>query len=240
MMMPGMDGAELIRRVKGDARFASVPSVLMTSIGRSAVTDRLRESGLAHCLTKPVKRSLLIETLTRALSHRSAPAPSVSEPNAGGAAPSSAHPGVRVLLVEDNPVNQKVALRQLQKMGCRADAVGNGMEAVIVLRTVPYDIVLMDCQMPEMDGYEATRRIREMEKRRSEQLALMEPDRPHPESRRTPIIAVTAHAMADDRAKCLAAGMDDYLSKPVRMEELEAVIHRWTRPDAQRDVTGEA
>jgi PAS domain S-box-containing protein len=235
MMMPGMDGAELIRRVKADPRLVTTRAILMTSIGRSAITDRLRDSGLAHCLTKPVKRTLLAEIMTRVLSE------SPSDP-AGAGPPPVAPPrlvhGARLLLVEDNPVNQKVTLRQLQKLGYRADAVGNGMEAVVVLRTIPYDLVLMDCQMPEMDGYEATRRIRGMEERRREQLARMEPDRPHPESRRVPVIAITAHAMPGDREKCLAAGMDDYITKPVRVEDLKDVLFRWLgRADADSPET---
>ncbi|MBU4460432.1 MAG: response regulator, partial [Verrucomicrobia bacterium] len=224
MMMPGMDGAELVRRVKADPRLVGTRAILMTSIGRSTITDRLRESGLAHCLTKPVKRGLLVEVMTRVVAERS---PSPASPVPPVVPPRPGSPGARLLLVEDNPVNQKVTLRQLQKLGYRADAVGNGMEAVVVLRTIPYDLVLMDCQMPEMDGYEATRRIRDMEERRREQLSRMEPDRPHPETRRTPIVAITAHAMPGDREKCLAAGMDDYISKPVRLEDLKDVLFRW-------------
>ena len=225
MMMPGMDGAELIRRVKADPGLASTRAILMTSIGRSAITDRLRESGLAHCLTKPVKRALLAEIMARVLSE--APVEGVAAGPSPAAMPRKPVHGARLLLVEDNPVNQKVTLRQLQKLGYRADAVGNGMEAVVVLRTIPYDLVLMDCQMPEMDGYEATRRVRAMEERRREQLARMEPDRPHPESRRVPVVAITAHAMPGDREKCLAAGMDDYITKPVRLEDLKDVLFRW-------------
>ncbi len=217
------------KRMEGDlteaaTRLVGTRAILMTSIGRSTITDRLRESGLAHCLTKPVKRGLLAEVMTRVLAERS---PSPTSPVTPVVPPRPGSPGARLLLVEDNAVNQKVTLRQLQKLGYRADAVGNGMEAVVVLRTIPYDLVLMDCQMPEMDGYEATRRVRDMEERRREQMSRMEPDRPHPETRRTPIVAITAHAMPGDREKCLAAGMDDYISKPVRLEDLKDVLFRW-------------
>jgi CheY-like chemotaxis protein/HPt (histidine-containing phosphotransfer) domain-containing protein len=118
---------------------------------------------------------------------------------------------VRILLVEDNTVNQKVALRILERAGHRADAVGNGLEALAAMEGVPYDIVLMDIQMPEMDGFEATRRLRELEAGQ----------------RHMPVIAMTAHALKGDRENCIQAGMDDYVAKPLHPKELLSVIDRW-------------
>jgi CheY-like chemotaxis protein len=118
---------------------------------------------------------------------------------------------VRVLVAEDNVVNQKVAQRHLAKLGIHADIVGNGLEALEALRRIPYDLVLMDCQMPELDGYEATRQVR----------------RGEAGSANVPIVAMTANAMHGDKERCLESGMDDYIAKPVRQKELVEVIERW-------------
>ena len=134
-------------------------------------------------------------------------------PAARAAAPRPAGDGRprRVLLAEDNPVNQMVARRMLERLGLQVDIASNGVAALAVLETVPYDAVFMDCQMPEMDGYQTTRAIRQGE----------------PAGQHLPIIAMTANAMSGDRERCLAAGMDDYVSKPLRLEELQAAVARW-------------
>ena len=144
-------------------------------------------------------------------------------------AESARRPG-RILLVEDNPTNQKVALAMLQKLGWRADVAANGLEAVRAVKHMAYDLVLMDCQMPEMDGFAATRSIRELEAG-SSPLAAGHPGASasglEHRASRLPIIAMTANSMQGDRARCLEAGMDDYISKPVQPEDLAEKINRW-------------
>ena len=218
MMMSDMSGEQLGRAVKADAEIKETRLVMLSSPGRQGKAPRLEEAGFAGCLAKPVKPSLLFDCL---LTEFGIQASETGEAAAGRLAArrmlaedksrARARRGkARILLAEDNPVNQKVALKVLEKLGYRADAVGNGLEAVQALDTIPYDIVLMDCQMPEMDGYEATGRIRSMQR-----------------DKHTPIIAMTANSMKGDREKCLQAGMDDYLSKPFTAPVLAEVIDKW-------------
>jgi signal transduction histidine kinase/CheY-like chemotaxis protein/HPt (histidine-containing phosphotransfer) domain-containing protein len=199
MHMPGMDGVEVAQGLRARERTRELPLLLLTSLGgRPAGGDEL---GLLH-LTKPVKAAALRSVVAGALG-ASLP-PSVAKPTA---VPQRA---LRVLLAEDNVVNQRVALLMLDRLGHRADVVANGLEAVQAVMTTPYDVVLMDVQMPELDGLGATERLR------SEL----------PPERQPRIIAMTAGALAEDRERCLAAGMDDFLSKPVRREELAAALAR--------------
>jgi PAS domain S-box-containing protein len=207
--MPGMDGLALTDTIRRDHSSATLPIVLMTSLGQS---QRLENavSGSVACITKPVKHVQLHDGLLTALGASDAEAPAAT-PSVAVSPDSTPHKRTRVLIVEDNMINQKVAMIQLRKLGYAADAVANGVEAIEALDRISYDIVLMDCQMPELDGYEATRLIRMTEGT----------------SRRTPIIAMTAHALATDRQKCLDAGMDDYLSKPLDVKHLKAALDRW-------------
>ncbi len=216
LMMPGMDGFELAREIKSDPAIASVHLVMLTSFGARGHGAAAREAGVAAYLTKPVRQSQLFDCLANVISiAQTAPTPDDSHPTAKlvtrhtlKEAEMMSHK--RILLAEDNVVNQKVAVRQLQKLGYRADAVANGREALEALERIPYDLVFMDCQMPEMDGYQATGEIRRREGT----------------AKHTFIVAMTANAMEGDRAKCIAAGMDDYVSKPVRAEDLNAVLAR--------------
>ena len=223
MQMPGKSGAELLSAVKCDPTLSTVPMVALTSLGTggSIDPDTLRRHTDICAVSKPVRQDALRDAALRLLDPqrlRGSEADTVATAPEAVDDPDASSPA-RILLAEDNPVNQGVALRQLRKLGYHCvDAVGNGKEALAALAQQSYAMVLMDCQMPEMDGYETTRRIREQEQGR----ALV------PGAGRIPIVAMTAHALEGDREKCLAAGMDDYLSKPVRLEELLHVMQRWT------------
>jgi PAS domain S-box-containing protein len=211
MQMAGMDGWMLAKAIKADPLLAGTRLVMMTSLDRHEDANAMREAGLDAYLTKPVRHAHLFESLSRVIANESSqPAKAaMCEQTAGGAPP--AVNAMRILIAEDNVVNQKVAISQAHKLGCHADVVGNGREALDALEAAEYDLVLMDCQMPELDGYKATARIREREG------AL----------RHTNIVAMTAHAIEGDREKCLAAGMDDYLSKPLRFDALREIINRY-------------
>ncbi len=197
MHMPGMDGIELAHRLR--ALRPDLPLVLYTSLGGEEI-----DPVFAAVLAKPVKQSQLFDVLVSLLSSGTIERAAVD--GDGTAALGERHP-LRILLAEDNNVNQQLALLLLESMGYRADVAANGVEAVEAVNRLPYDLVLMDVQMPEMDGLEATRRIRA--------------DGPGTQPR---IVAMTANAMQGDREACLAAGMDDYLAKPIRPEALAAAL----------------
>ena len=212
---PESDGVALCRRVKEQAGTREVRLVVMTALGHCVSdTARLEEIGFSACLTKPVRQSQLracLQLLARA-ARPTQEAVSVRMVTQRLMADADRR-RQRLLVVEDNPINQEVALAILHDAGYRADAVANGAEALAALRAGGYDLVLMDCQMPELDGYEATRRIRASPTGTSWS--------------KIPIVAMTANAMKDDRQKCLDAGMDDYVTKPVQARELVEVIERW-------------
>ena len=209
--MPGMDGVTLGRCIKADASLGPIRLVLLTPLGRQGVTPPAADPAFAACLTKPVRRADLLHSLLDG--------PPTAAPVASARPfPQRYRGAIRILLVEDNITNQQVAVGILNKLGLRAEVAANGAEAVKILETLPFDLVLMDVQMPEMDGLQATRLIRDP---RSGVL-----------NHRVPIIAMTAHAMHGDRERCLAAGMDDYITKPVSLSDLVAALQKWLRPAA--------
>ena len=216
MQMPGMNGLELARLIKGDPALSSASLVMLTSMGQRGDGDRAREAGISAYLTKPIRQAELRDCLAAVVGHgrSSEPRDPASLITRYSLKEEQGSSEVRVLLVEDNPVNQRVAGAMLKKLGYRVDVAANGREALDAISRFPYPAVLMDVQMPEMDGLEATREIR----RREEES----------DARRLPIIAMTANAMQGDRETCLASGMDDYISKPVKAAELGEVLERWT------------
>jgi signal transduction histidine kinase/DNA-binding response OmpR family regulator len=223
MLMPGMDGLDLAARVR--ERVPGLPVVLASSVGRRDVEadPRWGSAGIGAVVTKPIKASPLHAAIASVLGvevgdRAEEGAASLLDPELG-----SKHP-LRILLAEDNVVNQKLAIRLLEKLGYRADVAGNGIEALQALERQPYDLLLTDIQMPEMDGVEATRRIIER----------------WPEGERPRIVAMTAEAMQGDRERFLEAGMDDYVMKPIRVEELVTAITRTPRRGAIAPAQGPA
>ena len=224
--MPEMDGLTLARAIKAEPAIAGTRLIALTPLGHVLAEKEMQDAGIDAALSKPVKQSRLFDCLVNVIGKAEATNLWVPRP---GAAPAPAIPaGLRakleqthVLLAEDNAVNQKVALALLKKLGCSADAVGNGIEALQALPRIPYALIFMDCQMPEMDGFEATRLIRKRE---------LGTGRACPWTSPVYIIALTAGTMPGDREKCLAAGMNDYVSKPVRLADLQAALERWQAP----------
>jgi signal transduction histidine kinase/CheY-like chemotaxis protein/HPt (histidine-containing phosphotransfer) domain-containing protein len=223
MLMPEVDGVELGRRIKADPEIVSTHLIMMTSVAQRGDTANLERIGFSGYLSKPIRQSQLRECLSLVMG-KPVQAPSGHMPSRAiitrHSVAEAAKRRVRILLAEDNITNQQVALAILKKLGYRADVAANGLEAVHALRTIPYDLVLMDCQMPEMDGYEATRLIRD----KSSGVL----------NSGVPIIAMTAHAMKGDREKCIKEGMSDYIAKPVQPQDLADILARWL-PGALRE-----
>jgi signal transduction histidine kinase/DNA-binding response OmpR family regulator len=217
--MPERDGLDLAREIKADASVGPLHLILLTSMDSLALHQEKSEaeSLFTFVMTKPVKQSVLYETLLKCGGYLKSTHQKGSGQKRAARLTTLRKPGelpfhgLRVLVAEDNPVNQRVTIGQLRSLGVQAEAVGNGAEAIKVLEAIPYPVVLMDCQMPVMDGFEAARRIRDMEAQGAP---------------RTHIIALTANAMQGDRERCLEAGMDDYLAKPVRPVLLMGALTR--------------
>ena len=210
MMMPGMDGAAVAAEIRADPALKDMVVILLTSAGHSDHPV----PGIDVELVKPVRPSLLFDVLHSLLAAKPEHANRQVVDDGVSASDKAAHRWARVLVVEDNVANLKVAVRMVEKLGYRADVAANGVEAVRVLDEVRYDAVLMDCHMPEMNGFDATRAIRRKET----------------DGQHTPVIAMTASALSGDRERCLAAGMDDYISKPIKLHVVAAVLERWLTP----------
>jgi two-component system sensor histidine kinase/response regulator len=219
--MPEIDGYGLARMVQDDFRLAPTPMIMLTSSAQRGEAEKTQQAGIDAYLTKPVRAGQLRSALHRVLS-RSRPHPRTSD--APTAVPATASPATTatagpatVLLVEDNVVNQKVFTAMLASIGYRADVAVNGFDALAALDRKNYEAVFMDCQMPEMDGYQTTEKLREREGT----------------SRHTNVIAVTASAMVADRIRCLDAGMDDYLTKPIKAQDLADKLDYWVNGGAR-------
>jgi PAS domain S-box-containing protein len=216
MQMPEMDGLMLGRTIKADPAISSTRLVMLTSLGNQLDAEDMKKAGIEACVLKPVKQSRLFSRIAEVmaghqpLARKKTQTSTLSMKSPITPPPSLSRKPTRILLAEDNIINQKVALGLLNNIGYKADVAANGLEVLAALEVRPYDLILMDCQMPELDGYETTHRIRA-----------------NPESGSMRIIAMTANAMRGESEKCLDAGMDDYLSKPVRLEALRDMLARW-------------
>jgi signal transduction histidine kinase/DNA-binding response OmpR family regulator/CHASE3 domain sensor protein len=222
--MPGMDGETLGRAIKADAELRGAGLILITSGRFSEDGGRLRTAGFAALLMKPLLRPTQLRRAIEAAwlvaqSPTGAAATSVAPASVLPARPRASHAGPRrrVLVAEDNAINQRLAVHMLEKFGCQVDIAGNGREALRMSAEQPYDMIFMDCQMPEMDGYEATAEIRLREGHGA----------------RVPIVALTANVGDDDRRRCMSAGMDDFLTKPVMPEKLRQAVETWGRGAAR-------
>lgn len=236
MQMPGMDGERLGKIILADQRLADIRLIMLTSLGSRSDARRFLEIGFVAYLIKPIRNQELKSALYLALMNHTSveptPIPRETQQRVPGTLNQFPDRKPRILLAEDNVINQMVALGMLRKMGLRADAVANGVEALKALELLPYDLVLMDIQMPVMDGIEATKKIRDDELIRWQaQCRRMNTNAAEasevPSYFTLPIIAMTAHAMQGDRERCLEAGMSDYISKPVSRQALAEVLTKW-------------
>jgi len=221
--MPEIGGIDLGRIIRQERGLTDVALVLLTSATRETDLDELDAVGFAGHLTKPIRSGSLMQTLLAALAPQDARV-TARERESIDAWPGTGEPHGRLLVVEDNPANQKVASIMLQRLGCEVEVASNGREAVERLRDEHFDVVFMDCQMPVMDGYEATRCIRELDGPRGN----------------VPIVAMTAHAMQSDRDRCIAAGMSEYMSKPISKSATRAILKRYLGDRCSGRLTGVA
>jgi CheY-like chemotaxis protein len=224
--MPGMDGMEVAQRLKTNPLTRSIPIIMLTSVGAYGDIQKSKDVGIDLYLTKPLRQRDLFSAIYSVVYEpekvvNRETQNEIQEHNARQARKF----GLKVLVVEDNTTNQLVAIKMLRKLGCDTQVVGNGLEAVDAFGKSEYDLILMDCQMPVMDGFQATKRIREFERR-------------SPEKVRTPIIALTANALLGDRETCIEVGMDDYISKPFLLEQMASTLSYWFPEEGGADLTG--
>ena len=213
MQMPDLDGEMLGAQIKADPTLQDIKLIMLTSLNQQGGIIRVKEMGFEFYLVKPVKQSRLLDILMEVVSIDTNRKALPIAPLIGLDDIPTKISKLKILIAEDSPINQKVALHQLRSFGYDADVAGNGREVLDLLKHVHYDIILMDCQMPEMDGYEATTAIRQLDSAKNKIV----------------IVAMTANAMKEDRDRCIASGMDDYLSKPIRKEDLAQKIAEWER-----------
>jgi CheY-like chemotaxis protein len=213
--MPVTDGMGFLRALHADPAIASIPCVVLSSLG-----ERVAEANsekVAAWLTKPVRKKQLLQVIAGVMDRKPRAQPILIKEILP-----TRYTHARVLLVEDNPVNQLVASRLLKTLGIEPQIAEDGAKAVYMIQQQTFDLVLMDCQMPVMDGYEATRAVR-----------VWEQDSAAATRRRLPVVALTANALVGDRERCAAAGMDGYLSKPITRDALSALLRQWLTPDSQ-------
>jgi PAS domain S-box-containing protein len=220
-LIPDINGNDLARMIKGQEKLAKTKLILLTAADEKRYMSTISDAGFTDFLTKPVRQQVMLDTLASAMGGRKYEQHILKDASSSGFdAPGillsdmyKKFEGARILLAEDNIVNQQVATQMLSKMGCQVTGVANGQEAIDLLREMPFDLIFMDCQMPEMDGFEASAIIQTLIL--NEQINF------------TPIIAITANAMQGDRERCLQAGMQDYIAKPVQQKDLDTMLSKW-------------
>jgi two-component system sensor histidine kinase/response regulator len=212
--MPDMDGLELAREIRADVRLNTTQLIMLTSAAADDSGKEMRRAGIAAQINKPTRPAQLRKRIAEVLGATPDDATQIGPVGLWMKEPVAKIAGARILLVEDNPVNREVATQMLLAMRCEVQEVTNGKEAVEIVRQEEFDLVLMDCEMPIMDGYAATKAIRSRE-------------RESDTNRHLPIVALTAHALPEDRRRCLTSGMDGYLSKPFSMEDLRSRLKEW-------------
>lgn len=220
-VMPGMNGLEMIQIMRQLQGISKTPVIMLSSLGSTFSQEELDQSQIDVCLTKPLRSGKLYESVINILMKTLGLKLDISTIQTKIKKKNN-----RILLAEDNPINQQVALRILAKLGYHADIAANGLETLEIVKKSKYDLILMDCQMPEMDGYTTTEEIRKLEKEKN-----LTP---------TPIIAMTAHALKGDREKCLSVGMNDYISKPIDIKILTELLEKWLANEDKQEINVES